>query len=78
MDRDDLMMQIADLESLPRVNAKNTITVIAQPGLRYAQACAIVTNLLNDIKFQELSLQERQRMLLEISSKRTSFTEETH
>lgn len=58
----DLIMEI-DLESLPRVNAKNTITVIAQPGLRYAQACAIVTNLLNDIKFQELSLHERQRIL---------------
>ena len=58
----DLIMEI-DLESLPRVNAKNTITVIAQPGLRYAQACAIVTNLLNDIKFQELSLQEHQRIL---------------
>lgn len=58
----DLIAEI-DLESLPRVKSKNSITVIAQPGLRYAQASAIVENLLSDIKFRELSLQERQRIL---------------
>ena len=58
----DLISEI-DLESLPSVKAKNTITVIAQPGLRYAQAGAIITNLLDDIKFRELSLMERRRIL---------------
>ena len=58
----DLIMEI-DLESLPEVNQKSKVTVITQPGMRYAQANAIVENLLLDAKFQELSIQERQRIL---------------
>ena len=58
----DLIMEI-DLESLPEVNRKSKVTVITQPGMRYAQANAIVENLLLDAKFQELSIQERQRIL---------------
>ena len=58
----DLIMEI-NLESLPEVNQKSKITVITQPGMRYAQANAIVENLLLDAKFQELSIQERQRIL---------------
>ena len=58
----DLIMEI-DLESLPEVNQKSKVTVITQPGMRYAQANAIVENLLFDAKFQELSIQERQRIL---------------
>lgn len=58
----DLIMKI-NLESLPEVNKKDTITVITQPGMRYAQANAIVSNLLLDTKFSELSLIERQRIL---------------
>ena len=58
----DLIMEI-DLESLPEVNMKGKVTVITQPGMRYAQANAIVENLLLDVKFQELSVQERQRIL---------------
>ncbi len=58
----DLIMEI-DLESLPEVNQKRKVTVITQPGMRYAQANAIVENLLLDAKFQELSIQERQRIL---------------
>ncbi len=58
----DLIMGI-DLESLPEVNRKSKVTVITQPGMRYAQANAIVENLLLDAKFQELSIQERQRIL---------------
>ena len=52
-----------DLESLPEVNRKESVTVITQPGMRYAQANAIVSNLLLDAKFSELSLVERQRIL---------------
>ena len=58
----DLIMEI-DLESLPEVNKKNTMTVISQPGLRYAQASAIVENLLLDEKFKELSINDRKRIL---------------
>ena len=58
----DLIMEI-DLESLPEVNQKSKVNVITQPGMRYAQANAIVENLLLDAKFQELSIQERQRIL---------------
>lgn len=58
----DLIMEI-DLEYLPEVNQKGKVTVITQPGMRYAQANAIVENMLLDAKFQELSVQERQRIL---------------
>ena len=58
----DLIMKI-DLESLPEVNRKESVTVITQPGMRYAQANAIVSNLLLDAKFSELSLVARQRIL---------------
>jgi len=58
----DLVMEI-DLESLPEVSQKGKVTVITQPGMRYAQANAIVENMLLDAKFQELSAKERQRIL---------------
>ena len=63
----DLIMEI-DLEFLPDVNRKNKITVITQPGLRYAQANAIVENLLLDEKFQKLSAEERQTILERLQS----------
>ena len=58
----DLIMEI-DLESLPEVDKKSSTTVVIQPGMRYAQANAIVENLLLDARFQELSIEERQRIL---------------
>lgn len=58
----DLIMEI-DLQSLPEVSKKGKITVITQPGMRYAQAEAIVENMLLDAEFQELSAKERQRIL---------------
>ena len=58
----DLIMEI-DLESLPEVDKKSSTTVITQPGMRYAQANAIVENLLLDARFQELSIEERQHIL---------------
>jgi len=58
----DLIMEI-NLESLPEVNNKSVVTVITQPGMRYAQANAIVENLLLDARFNELSIGERQRIL---------------
>ena len=64
----DLVAEI-DLEYLPEVNQKGKVTVITQPGMRYAQAGAIVENLLLDAKFQELSAMERQRILNRLLSK---------
>lgn len=65
----DLIKEI-DLEYLPEVNQKRKIVVVTQPGLRYAQAEAIVENLLLDEKFQELDIQKRtyilERLLSEI------------
>lgn len=58
----DLIMEI-DLESLPEVSGKGKITIITQPGMRYAQAEAITTNILLDPEFQELSVKERQRII---------------
>ena len=58
----DLIKEI-DLEYLPEVNQKSKIIVVTQPGLRYAQAEAIVENLLLDEKFQELDIQKRTRIL---------------
>lgn len=58
----DLIMEI-DLESLPEVNQRSKVVVITQPGMRYAQANAIVENMILDAKFQELSIQERQHIL---------------
>jgi len=58
----DLIMEI-DLEFLPKVNRKGKVTVITQPGMRYAQASTIVENILLDAKFQELSAKERQIIL---------------
>ncbi|MBO6298800.1 MAG: AAA family ATPase [Lachnospiraceae bacterium] len=58
----DLIMDI-DLESLPEVKHREKITVITQPGLRYAQAEAIVENILLDADFQELSAKDRKHIL---------------
>lgn len=58
----DLIKEI-DLEYLLEVNQKSKIIVVTQPGLRYAQAEAIVENLLLDEKFQELDIQKRTRIL---------------
>lgn len=58
----DLIKEI-DLEYLPDVNQKRKIVVVTQPGLRYAQAEAIVENLLLDEKFKELDIQKRTRVL---------------
>ena len=58
----DLVTEI-DVEYLPEVAQKGKLTVVTQPGMRYAQAGAIVENLLLDAKFRELSAEERKRIL---------------
>lgn len=62
-----------DIRHLPKVNTKSTRTVIAQPGLRYAQASALIHSLLLDEIFSVLSLPERtavqERILTEIKGR---------
>ncbi len=65
----DLTREI-DVLHLPDVGTKSSRTVIAQPGLRYAQADALIRSLLLDETFSALSLPERtavqERILTEI------------
>ena len=68
----DLTQEI-DVLHLPHVNTKSSRTVIAQPGLRYAQANALIHSLLLDETFSALSLAERtavqNRILTEIKGR---------
>ena len=68
----DLMWEI-DVLHLPDVSTKTSCTVIAQPGLRYAQADALIRSLLLDETFSTLSLAERtavqERILTEIKGR---------
>ena len=68
----DLTQEI-DVLHLPDVSTKSSRTAIAQPGLRYAQADALIRSLLLDETFSALSLAERtavqQRILTEIKGR---------
>lgn len=70
----DLIVYI-DIVSLPDVNDVTERTVVTQPGLRYAQATALITSLLEDKTFAGLSLIERtavqNRILSEIMGRMT-------
>ena len=59
-----------DVLHLPDLGARSSRTVIAQPGLRYAQAKALIESLLLDETFGALSLAERtavqERILSEV------------
>lgn len=63
----DLLMEV-ELRYLPHVNQRGVITVITQPGLRYAQATALVNSMLLDEQFSTLSAVERKRILERILS----------
>lgn len=58
----DLIMDV-DILHFPDVNNREKKVVISQPGLRYAQADALVNSLLLDERFKELSVVERNRVL---------------
>ena len=68
----DLTQKI-DVLHLPDVSTVSSRTVIAQPGLRYAQADALIRSLLLDETFSALSLAERtvaqERILTEIKGR---------
>ncbi len=51
-----------DIEYLPDVSQKSSRTVISQPGLRYAQAGALIESLMLDATFANLTLTERNRI----------------
>ena len=53
------LTQSIGVRSLPDVNRESERTVITQPGLRYAQADALIRSLLLDETFSALSLPER-------------------
>lgn len=61
----DLIYEINE-RSFPSVNDIKKNVVIAQPGLRYAQAQSLVESLLLDKKFDDLSLEEREYVFLRI------------
>ncbi len=63
----DLIMEV-DLLHLPNANQQEKITVISQPGIRYAQADALVNSLMLDEKFNILTLVERNRIIERILS----------
>ena len=58
----DLIMEV-DVLHFPNVNNREKKIVISQPGLRYAQADALVNSLLLDEKFNNLSVFERNRVV---------------
>lgn len=57
------LIQDVDVASLPNVNRKTARTVISQPGMRYAQADALLKSLLLDETFSDLSIAERNAVL---------------
>lgn len=63
----DLIAKI-EIVSLTDAGTRRFRTVIAQPGLRYAQAEALVKSLLADSEFYDLSLSERNRVLARVTS----------
>lgn len=58
----DLIVE-ADLVSLPDTENNGKLTIITQPGMRYSQADAIVSNILQDKKFNELSVFDKSRVI---------------
>lgn len=57
-----------EIVTLPNLADKYSKTVISQPGLRYSQADAIVSALLEDAEFSDLSLADRNYVLERIRS----------
>lgn len=57
-----------EIITLPNLGDKYSKTVISQPGLRYCQADALVSSLLEDEEFSDLSLASRNYILERIRS----------
>lgn len=63
----DLIIEI-DLIHFPNVNDSEKKIAISQPGLRYAQAEALINSLLRDERFNKLTVVERTRVLDRVMS----------
>ncbi len=63
----DLVFEI-DRLSVPYTNVQQKVTVISQPGMRYAQAMALINSLLLDESFNDLSIAERKQVVSRILS----------
>ena len=59
-----LLDLIVEIESrwMSDYNRKEARIVFSQPGMRYSQAEALITSLMQDEKFRDLSLEERKRV----------------
>lgn len=57
-----------EIITLPKLGDKHSKTVISQPGLHYCQADALVSSLLEDEEFSDLSLASRNYILERIRS----------
>ena len=64
----DLTKEI-EIHNLPDVEKLEKRTLITQPGLRYAQAVALIQTLLNDVAFSSLSKLERFKIQERIMNK---------
>ena len=66
----DLLDITADVgvEDMANPGARHTRTVVAQPGLRYAQVEALIESLLEDRMFADLSFADRARVLERVRS----------
>ena len=62
------LVQYVNVVSLSNLNKKAVRTIISQPGLRYAQADAVINSLLQDETFSALSLKERNAVSSRIQS----------
>lgn len=63
----DLIVEV-DLFHFPGINQQDKITIVTQPGMRYAQADALIESLLHDEKFNLLSVYERKEIMDRIRS----------
>lgn len=63
----DLTEEI-DIKHIPHSNDEDILTVIAQPGMRYVQASALIDALLEDETFYELDATEKRRIQERIKS----------
>lgn len=66
----DLLDLTEDIEvqHIPRLNENDFLTVIAQPGMRYVQASALIDALLRDKTFDQLDVSEKKRIQERIKS----------
>jgi len=58
----DLIVEI-DIKHAPATGARQTLSIVTQPGMRYVQATELVNSLVSDEVFAELGVVERSQIL---------------